>query len=54
MGGESARQPRYHAAAGEPKELWEIETGGHTGGLEAEGPEYERRVLTFFRQALLD
>jgi hypothetical protein len=53
QGGENLN-PKYYAAAGEPKELWEIETGGHTGGLEAEGPEYERRVLTFFRQALLD
>jgi hypothetical protein len=52
QGGENLN-PTYYEAAGEPKELWEITSGGHTGGLEAEGGEYERRVLGFFDQALL-
>ena len=52
QGGENLN-PEYYEAAGEPKELWEITTGGHTGGLEAEGEEYERRVLGFFDEALL-
>jgi dienelactone hydrolase len=51
QGGENLN-PEYHEAAGEPKELWEITTGGHTGGFEAEPEEYERRVLGFFEEAL--
>jgi uncharacterized protein len=43
----------YHAAAGEPKTLWEIPESGHVGGLEARPAEYERRVVRFFDQALL-
>ena len=52
QGGENLN-PRYYEAAGEPKQLWEITSGGHTGGLDAQGEEYERRVLAFFREALL-
>jgi fermentation-respiration switch protein FrsA (DUF1100 family) len=52
QGGENLN-PTYYEAAGEPKELWEITSGGHTGGLEAEGEEYERRVLGFFDRSLL-
>jgi fermentation-respiration switch protein FrsA (DUF1100 family) len=51
-GGENLN-PKYFEAAGEPKQIWEIATGGHTGGLAAEGGTYERRVLAFFRDALL-
>ena len=35
QGGENLN-PRYYEAAGEPKQLWEITSGGHTGGLEAQ------------------
>ena len=52
QGGEDLNQ-LYFEAAGEPKEIWEITTGGHTGGFEAEPEEYERRVLAFFESALL-
>jgi len=52
QGGEDLN-PDYFEAAGEPKELWRIEAGGHTGGLEAEPAEYERRVRAFFDEALL-
>ena len=52
QGGEDLNQ-LYFEAAGEPKEIWEITTGGHTGGFEAEPEEYERRVLAFFDSALL-
>jgi fermentation-respiration switch protein FrsA (DUF1100 family) len=52
QGGENLN-PQYYEAAGEPKEMWEITTGGHTGGFEAEPEEYERRVLAFFENALL-
>jgi hypothetical protein len=48
MGGESARQPRYFAAAGAPKAIWKVEGSAHTGGLDARPAEYERRVVAFF------
>ena len=52
QGGEELN-PRYYEAAGEPKELWEMRTASHTGGIEAEPEEYERRVIGFFDRALL-
>lgn len=51
MGGEATRQPRYFAAAGRPKEMWEVPGAGHTGGFEAQPVEYERRVTQFFDRA---
>jgi uncharacterized protein len=52
QGGEDLN-PHYYAAAREPKELWEITSGGHTGGYDAVPEEYERRVVGFFDAALL-
>jgi hypothetical protein len=52
QGGENLN-PKYYAAAGQPKQLWEIESGHHTGGFNAEREEYSRRVLRFFANALL-
>ena len=43
---------QYHAAASEPKELWEIPESGHTGGIDARPDEYERRVVGFFDRSL--
>jgi dienelactone hydrolase/uncharacterized membrane protein YidH (DUF202 family) len=43
----------FHAAAREPKTLWEIPEAPHTGGLDARPEEYERRVIAFFDDALL-
>ncbi len=42
----------YFEAAGEPKELWEVPGAGHTGGIDAQPAEYERRVTGFFEDAL--
>ena len=53
IGGESTRQPMYFAAAGEPKSIWKVPGSDHTGGLDAEPLEYERRVVDFFDDALL-
>lgn len=53
QGGERTRQPRYYAAAGEPKAIWRVPGSGHTGGLEAQPEEYERRVIAFLDDALL-
>ena len=41
----------YYESAGRPKFLWETDSG-HTGGLEAEPLEYERRVIGFFDRFL--
>lgn len=53
IGGETLRQPKYFAAAGAPKSIWEVPGAGHTGGIQARPVEYERRVIAFFDQALL-
>ena len=54
IGGEDYRQPLYHAAAGDPKQIWRVPGSDHTGGIEARPAEYERRVIAFFDRALLD
>jgi hypothetical protein len=54
QGGESVRQPKYFAAAGQSKEIWKVPGAGHTGGLEAQPEEYERRIVAFFDNALLN
>jgi hypothetical protein len=46
--------PTFYAAAGEPKSIWEINVGGHTGGIKALPDEYERRVIEFLDWALSD
>lgn len=53
IGGESTRQPQFFAAAGEPKTIWKVPGSSHTGGLDAQPGEYERRVTAFFDAALL-
>ena len=53
MGGEHIRQPKYFAAAGEPKSIWKVPGAEHTGGIDASPAEYERRVVGFYNRALL-
>jgi uncharacterized protein len=53
QGGEAVRQPKYFAAAGEPKLIWRVPGADHTGGLEAQPAQYERRVVAFLDEALL-
>ena len=53
MGGEKSRQPKYYAAAREPKAIWRVDGAEHTGGLDARPVEYERRVVGFFDRWLL-
>jgi hypothetical protein len=54
IGEEDVRQPEYYAAAGEPKSIWQVPGSDHTGGLEAQPAEYERRVVEFLDRALLE
>jgi hypothetical protein len=53
LGGENTRQPKYYAAAGEPKAIWKVPGSRHTGGIDARPAEYEQRVIAFFDGALL-
>jgi dienelactone hydrolase len=43
----------FYAAAGEPKEIWEVPGAQHVGGITTEPAEYERRVVGFFDRHLL-
>ena len=43
----------YYAAAGQPKQSWEVPDGGHIGGYAAHPREYEQRVVDFFDTELL-
>jgi dienelactone hydrolase len=43
----------FYAAAGEPKQIWEVPGAQHVGGITTQPAEYERRVIAFFDQALL-
>jgi pimeloyl-ACP methyl ester carboxylesterase len=52
MGGEAERQPGYYAAAREPKQMWKVPGASHTGGIDAQPAEFERRVIAFLDGAL--
>ena len=43
----------YYADAHQPKALWEVAQGGHTGALQAIPKQYENRVSAFYDHALL-
>ena len=53
QGGEAELSELFYDAAREPKEIWLVPGAGHTGGIEARPAEYERRVVGFFDDALL-
>ena len=52
--GGSERVPNqgFYAAAGGPKEIWEVPGAKHVGGITTRPVEYERRVISFFDRAL--
>lgn len=54
QGGEAELTETFYEAAREPKEIWLVPGAGHTGGIEAQPEEYERRVVGFFDEALLE
>jgi uncharacterized protein len=43
----------FYAAAGEPKQIWQVPNGQHIAGITTEPAEYERRVIGFFDDVLL-
>jgi len=53
QGGEAELSEVFYDAAREPKTIWRVPGAGHTGGIEAQPAEYERRVVGFFDRALL-
>jgi uncharacterized protein len=53
QGGEAELTETFYEAAQEPKEIWLVPGAGHTGGIEAQPEEYERRVVGFFDDTLL-
>jgi uncharacterized protein len=52
QGGETLSRQYYDAATG-PKEVW-VAPGGHVGAIDAAPDEYERRVVAFFDDNLLE
>jgi pimeloyl-ACP methyl ester carboxylesterase len=52
--GERNLNPTYYAHTRAPKQIWKVPGGGHVGGIAAQPKEYERRVVGFFDQNLLD
>jgi fermentation-respiration switch protein FrsA (DUF1100 family) len=53
-GSETRPNKGFYAAAGEPKQIWEVPNGQHIAGITTEPAEYERRVTGFFDRTLLD
>jgi hypothetical protein len=53
QGGEAELSQTFYEAAREPKLIWKVPGSEHTGGIEAQPAEYERRVVGFFDDALL-
>ena len=53
--GGTERRPNqgFYAAAGQPKEIWEVPGAQHVGGITTQPEEYERRVMAFFDRELL-
>ena len=51
-GSETRPNEGFYAAAGEPKDIWEVPNGQHIAGITTEREEYERRVIGFFDDAI--
>ena len=53
QGGTETKPNRaFYAAAGGPKQIWEVPNGQHIAGITTEPAEYERRVIGFFDRHL--
>jgi dienelactone hydrolase len=54
QGGSEEKPNRgFYAAAGEPKEIWEVPGAQHVGGITTAPAAYEQRVMAFFDRHLL-
>lgn len=55
QGGTETKPNRgFYLAARGPKQIWEVPDGQHIAGITTQPEEYERRVIGFFDDALLD
>jgi dienelactone hydrolase len=54
--GGAERKPNnlFYAAAQEPKQIWEVPSSQHIAGIRTQPAEYERRVIAFLDNALVD
>ena len=53
-GSETRPNKGFYATAREPKQIWEVPNGQHIAGITTEPEEYERRVIGFLDDALLN
>jgi uncharacterized protein len=53
-GTEASANKLFYAAAHEPKRIWEVPNGQHIAGITTAPEEYDRRVIGFFADALVD
>ncbi len=53
-GTETVPNNGFYEAAREPKQIWEVPNGQHVAGITTVPKEYERRVIGFFEDALLE
>ena len=53
-GSEKKPNQGFYEAAGEPKQLWEVPNAQHIAGITTQPAEYERRVIGFFEDTLLN
>jgi len=53
-GSEKKPNELFYAAAGEPKQIWEVPNGQDIAGITTEPAEYERRIVGFFDRMLLE
>jgi fermentation-respiration switch protein FrsA (DUF1100 family) len=53
-GSEAGPNKLFYATAREPKQIWEVPGGQHIAGITTRPKEYERRVIGFFDDSLLE
>lgn len=53
-GYEQWQAQRFYKLAGAPKDYWVVPEASHCGGPSVQPEEYEKRIITFFDQALLE
>jgi fermentation-respiration switch protein FrsA (DUF1100 family) len=55
QGGRETRPNKgFYATAREPKQIWEVPNGQHIAGITTEPEEYERHIIGFLDDALLN
>jgi uncharacterized protein len=52
-GSETKPNKGFYAAAGQPKQIWEVPDGQHIAGITTRPVEYEKRVIAFYDRYLL-